>query len=70
MAQLKIIRTLQTEFPFAEVSITNGGHIRLQLPNGRLVFVSATPSDRAFMRHVRRNVKHQMMGGKNAPQHC
>ena len=70
MSTQKIIRELRAEFPFAEVSLSNGGHIRLRLPNGRLVFVSATPSDRAFMRHVRRNVKQQMMGGKNAPQHC
>jgi hypothetical protein len=53
----KIYRELQREFPAAKIENANGGHIRLRLPNGRSVFVSATPSCRLFLKNVRGDVK-------------
>lgn len=56
----KIFRELRREFPFSEIEITNGNHLRLQLPNGRSVFASATPSDRRAMLNTRAEVRRQL----------
>jgi hypothetical protein len=58
----KIERELRKEFSFAEISITNHGHYRLRLPNGRIVIAASTPSCWRDMRNLRGEVRRQMNG--------
>jgi hypothetical protein len=61
----KIERELKREFPFAEIGLAGSGHYRLLLPNGYSVFVSSTPSCRAFLNKVRANVRRQLRQSGN-----
>jgi hypothetical protein len=64
MRHRKIERELKAEFPFAVISTTGKAHYRLRLPNGKVIFTSATPSC-AFARHnVRADVKRAMRHGR------
>ncbi len=56
----KIQRELRREFDFAEITTTNGGHLRIVLPNGRSVFAAATPSCRRWLRNLHRDVRRAM----------
>jgi hypothetical protein len=56
----KIVRELKREFPFAEIEITRGGHLRLRLPNGRIVIVASTPRRPLSVCHLRTVVRRQM----------
>lgn len=59
----KIFRMLRDEVPEAEISFTGGGHIKVALPNGKLVFVSASPSDeRYFLQNVKADLKRALRG--------
>ena len=53
----KIERLLRREYPTFKLSYTGSGHIRLRLPNGAQVIVSATPSDGRFIKNVRTTVR-------------
>jgi hypothetical protein len=61
----KIVRELRRQFPDVVVEVSNGSHYRLKLPNGRVVMVSATPSDRRFMQNVRSDVRRTERTGYN-----
>jgi hypothetical protein len=56
----RILRELRREFPFARIEVTNGGHYRLHLPNGRTVVVASTPSSRFFLHRARADVRKRM----------
>ena len=56
----KIEHELKRKFPFVQIEITNGGHMRLRLPNGEAVFVGATPSDRRNMYNIRSEIRRRM----------
>lgn len=58
--KLKMCRELQKEFPFVQIEPTNGGHIRIRLPNGRSVFAAMSPSCPFVMRKIRRQIKIEM----------
>jgi hypothetical protein len=62
----KLLRELKREFPWAKVEIANSGHYRLRLPNGKSVFIAATPSCWHFLSHVRADVKRQMRNAEGA----
>jgi hypothetical protein len=62
----KVIRMLRTEVPGAEISFAGSGHIRMTLPNGRNIYVSATPSDEVyFLQNVRADIKRALRGGND-----
>jgi hypothetical protein len=56
---MKWLREIRHEFePLGvKVSHTNGGHLRLDLPNGKPIFTGSTPSDWRVMRKVRSQVR-------------
>ena len=56
----KLVRQLERAFPEAKVETTRGGHIKIKLPNGTIVFTSSTPSDRRTMLNVRGEVRRAM----------
>ena len=58
----KVERALRQAFPSARVKTTSGGHLRLQLPNGKSVIVSSTPSCRFWLRQVRADVQRNLKG--------
>jgi hypothetical protein len=62
----KIERDLRKEFPFVKIEVTGGGHYRLCLPNGRVVIIAGTPSDRRFLRNARGEIRRQMKHGEGA----
>ena len=57
-------RDLKREFRFAKVEHTNGGHIRIRLPNGRSVIAAATPSCSRNLQNLRRDVRKEMRGAR------
>lgn len=57
----KIQRELKREFPFIQLSPSGGGHIRILLPNGRSVFMAASPSCPHFMKHVRADIRRKLV---------
>jgi uncharacterized protein (DUF849 family) len=62
----RVLRLLRAEVPDAEIKFTGGGHIKMTLPNGKSVFVSASPSDEYFfMRTVKADIKRALRGGDN-----
>jgi hypothetical protein len=62
----RVLRLLRAEVPEAEIKFTGGGHIKVTLPNGKSVFVSASPSDEYFfMRSVKADIKRAMQGGND-----
>jgi hypothetical protein len=56
----KLVRELRREIPGVVISTSGGNHLRLKLPNGGELFVSATPSDRRTMRNVRAAIRRLM----------
>lgn len=56
----KLERELRREFPFAEVETARSGHLRLRLPNGRMVSTASTLSCPFFLR--RRLMRHEPSG--------
>jgi len=57
----KIKRILRQEYPGTEITHTDGGHLRLVLPNGAKLFISATPSDEHFFwRNVRADIRRKL----------
>jgi hypothetical protein len=59
MSELKWQRELHRTFSSfgIEVTKTNGGHLKLSLPNGRPVFAASTPSDWRAIHNIRRDVR-------------
>jgi hypothetical protein len=56
---MKWLREIRHEFGRMGVTVsrTNGGHLRLDLPNGKPIFAASTPSDWRAIRQVRAQVK-------------
>jgi hypothetical protein len=52
-------RDLQRAFPDAKIEKTNGGHLRLRLPNDRFVIASSTTACQRAIRNTRRLVKRE-----------
>lgn len=66
---MKVIRMLRAEVPDAEIGFAGSGHIKMTLPNGRNVYVSATPSDEHFfMQSVRADIKRALRKGNDNGQ--
>jgi hypothetical protein len=64
MNSKSVIRMLRREVPGAKVEFGGSGHLKLRLPNGKLVTVSATPSGtNNFLRAVRGTIKRQLRKG-------
>ena len=52
----KLERELRRLYPAAKLEVTHGGHLRLRLPNGKMVHVSSTPGCQSFLDRVRADV--------------
>jgi hypothetical protein len=63
----KLIRTLATEYPFAVIEPTRGGHIRLRLLTGKSVFTSATRSDQRAGLNTRAEIRRRMRQSAGRP---
>jgi hypothetical protein len=61
---LKWSREIEAEFSHLNVTVepTNGGHLRLNLPNGAFVFTGSTPSDHRVLKNLHSMVKRQLRG--------
>ncbi|MBU2770090.1 hypothetical protein [Acidithiobacillus caldus] len=53
----KIVREMQKRYPRAKIKITGGGHLRLEFPDGSIVFTSSSPSDTRFLLNVQSTVR-------------
>jgi hypothetical protein len=51
------IRELTKAFPDAKFSKTNGGHWRIELPNGRVTFTSSTTGDHRTLKNTISKIK-------------
>jgi hypothetical protein len=61
----KLIRTLATEYPFAVIEPTRGGHIRLRLLTGKIT--SATRSDQRAGLNTRAEIRRRMRQSAGRP---
>jgi hypothetical protein len=55
----RLLRDLRPDVPLV-IEDTRGGHIKLILPNGAVVYCAGTPSDRRTVRHVRASIRRAM----------
>jgi len=58
MGMKKRMRELRAEYPGTKLELTGGGHIRMRLPSGKFIIVSATPSDHRVRHKIRNTVRH------------
>ena len=68
----RIQRELQRAFPFARIERTAGGHMRIRLPTGHIIYKSSTPScwrsGRNLRAYIRRQLKPRAAGSAHSEE--